>query len=101
MKMSSPEKLSTDVVEFGIPVIDGEFAFQRFIDLHGSAGEAEAFWLGRDLEAEPVPSHCTTLSLLTERSWRKQQMRSRSWGAAAKLFRPGAERGPRPLAGAS
>jgi hypothetical protein len=30
MKMSPPEKSSTEVVEFGIAVIDGEFAFQRF-----------------------------------------------------------------------
>src|SRR5258708_37048421 len=32
------------------------------------------------------PSHCTTLSLLTMRSWTKQQMRLRSLGAVRQAF---------------
>src|SRR2546423_15280640 len=40
------------------------------------------------------PSHCTTLSLLTMRSWTKQQMRLRSLGAVRQAF--SVSRGARP-----
>ena len=36
---------------------DSHFSFQRFVELHFGAGEAEAFGLGRDLEAAAVPLH--------------------------------------------
>src|SRR5260221_11898424 len=40
------------------------------------------------------PSHCTTLSLLTMRSWTQQQMRLRSLGAVRQAF--SVSRGARP-----
>ena len=49
--------LSTAVEESGVAVIDSHFSFQRFVELHFGAGEAEAFGLGRDLEAAAVPLH--------------------------------------------
>jgi len=42
-------------VEFGVRVIDRNFSFERFIELDFGPGEAEAMWLGRDLEAASVP----------------------------------------------
>jgi len=43
--------------ELGLAVIDSDFTFERFIELHFGPGEGEAFWLGRDLEAATVPLH--------------------------------------------
>ena len=43
--------------ELGLPVIDVHFSFERFVELHFGPGEAEAFGLGRDLEAAAVPLH--------------------------------------------
>ena len=48
-------ELSTEVVEFGVGVIDRDFSLERFIDLRFDAWEAEAFGLGRDMEAASVP----------------------------------------------
>ena len=49
--------LSTDVVESCICVIDRDLSFQRFVELHLCASEAEALRLGRDLETASVPLH--------------------------------------------
>src|ERR1019366_2733691 len=49
--------LATDVVEFCICVIDRNLSFERFIELHFCPSKAEALWLGRDLEAAPIPLH--------------------------------------------
>src|ERR1700682_1002456 len=58
MKMSPPGvNLSTVEVEFVVCVIDRNLSFERFIELHFCPGEAEAVWLGRDLEAASVPLH--------------------------------------------
>src|SRR5271168_2630969 len=57
MKMSPPVNLYTAVEELGVAVVDSHFSFERFIELHFGAGEAEAFGLGRDLEAAAVPLH--------------------------------------------
>src|SRR5450759_756736 len=58
MKMSPPwVNFSTGVEEFGISVIDRNLSFERFNELHPGTGEAEAVWLGRDLEAATVPLH--------------------------------------------
>src|ERR1700681_1581440 len=58
MKMSPPGvNLSTVEVEFVVCVIDRNLSFERFIELHLGPGEAEAVWLGRDLEAASVPLH--------------------------------------------
>src|SRR5487761_2374696 len=43
--------------EFGICVIDRDFSFERFVELHFCSGEAEALRLGRDLEAASAPLH--------------------------------------------
>ena len=43
--------VATGVEEFCIAVIDRDFSFERFLELHLGAGEAEALRLGRDLEA--------------------------------------------------
>jgi hypothetical protein len=55
--MSPPERLTTDVVELSISVIDGDLSFERFVDLDPRPGEAEALGLGRDLEVASVPLH--------------------------------------------
>src|SRR5689334_13632812 len=57
MKMSPRVELATGVVEFGLCVIDRDFPFERFVDLHFGSGEAEAFRLGRNLERSAVPLH--------------------------------------------
>src|SRR5712692_8747236 len=57
MKMSPPRRLSTEVVEFGVSVIDGDPSCKRFIELDACPGEAETMWLGRDLEAASLPLH--------------------------------------------
>ena len=38
-------------------VVEGQMSFQGVVELHASAGEAEALWLGRDLQAAAVPLH--------------------------------------------
>ena len=48
-------KHSLGVKVFGISAIDGHIAFGRFIELHFGIGEGEAFWLGWELKAAPVP----------------------------------------------
>jgi hypothetical protein len=45
------------VVEFGSSVIDRDFSFERFVDLHFGASETEAFRLRRDLERAALPLH--------------------------------------------
>ena len=49
--------LTIGEVESGICVIDRDLSFERFHNLHFGPGEAEAFWLRRDLEAASVPLH--------------------------------------------
>jgi hypothetical protein len=49
--------LSVGEAEFVICVIDRNLSFQRFIELDLGTSEAEALWLGRDLEASSVPLH--------------------------------------------
>jgi hypothetical protein len=45
------------VVEFDISVLDDNHSSERFTELNLCPSEAEAFWLGRDLEAASVPLH--------------------------------------------
>ena len=43
------------MVELVIAVIDGDLSFERFHELNSGPSEAEAVWLGRDLETASVP----------------------------------------------
>src|ERR1700693_4155922 len=45
------------MVELVIAVIDGDLSFERFHELNSGPSEAEAVWLGRDLETASVPLH--------------------------------------------
>jgi hypothetical protein len=77
-------KLATGVVEFGVAVINRDLPFEGFVNLHPSASEAEAFGLGRDLEATPVPLHDVVIAdaaLMHEAA------------DAVQIFRSGAPRG--------
>jgi len=73
------------MMKLAVSVVDLDASSKGFAELHLGTGEAEAFWLGGIWKRRP--SHCTTLSLLTMRSWTKQQMRLRSLGRAPSLFR--------------
>lgn len=48
---------STGMEEFGFPVVDSDLPIERFNELHFCPSEAEAFRLGRDLEAASIPLH--------------------------------------------
>ena len=57
---------STGVEEFGIAVVDRNLSFERFHQLHGCPGEAEALRLRRDLEAASGPLHDVVVA---DRAW--------------------------------
>src|ERR1700676_2456693 len=55
MKMSPP--LLVRMMKLAVSVVDLDASSKCFAELHLGAGEAEAFWLGRDLETAAVPLH--------------------------------------------
>jgi threonine synthase len=57
MKVSPSGMLLRYMVKFSASVIDSDLPFEGFVEQHFGAGEAEAVWLGRDLETVTVPLH--------------------------------------------
>src|SRR5260221_7487538 len=55
MKVSPP--LLVRMMKLAVSVVDLDASSKGFAELHLGTGEAEAFWLGRDLETAAVPLH--------------------------------------------
>src|SRR5258708_1573111 len=45
------------MMKLAVSVVDFDVSSKGFAELHLGTGEAEAFWLGRDLETATVPLH--------------------------------------------
>src|SRR5256884_2908085 len=74
------------MMKLAVSVVDLDASSKGFAELHLGTGEAETFWLGRDLETAAVPFHDVVIAddaLVDEAADAAEIF----WGRAPSLFR--------------